>query len=350
MLIFCYFCTEIVIMAEFYDIFISYSSKDSHVVHGYAKYLEQQGYSVWYDVKGLFVGSEFSQEIVTAIEHSKLFIFFSSENSNRSDWIKGEILTAQKFGKTILPVRIDNSEYDKSVMLVLLPLQYIECKGTKFDEGFCEEVRKAVHNYIGAPSSHDTMGRIAEPNQERSRKGGKLCMIVSSIVSLLLSFCWMLVSGEYWLNKSLAFFTVFVTAACCVPVSYCIIRFEKHWNERSTIVNIAFLVGILFFLSYSMMAFGLCFISPAIFKLNFPSIACAALVLYALNQLMCFKKRGYVLLWISALLFTVGSYWWLGHSLAFPIVLAVNACICMQAFTILLKAKHKGLSLWDRLK
>ena len=71
-------------MAESYDIFISYSNKDRQIVHKYAKFLEDYGYKVWYDVKGLYGGAKFAGEIADAIEASKLFVFFSSENS----WLK----------------------------------------------------------------------------------------------------------------------------------------------------------------------------------------------------------------------------------------------------------------------
>ena len=70
-------------MAEAYDIFISYSNKDSHIVHQYARFLENNGYKVWYDAKGLYGGVKFAGEIANAIEASKLFVFFSSENSNK---------------------------------------------------------------------------------------------------------------------------------------------------------------------------------------------------------------------------------------------------------------------------
>lgn len=78
-------------MEKTYDIFISYSNKDRHIVHKYAKFLEDYGYKVWYDVKGLYGGAKFAGEIADAIEASKLFVFFSSENSNKSEWTKGEI-------------------------------------------------------------------------------------------------------------------------------------------------------------------------------------------------------------------------------------------------------------------
>lgn len=132
-------------MADSYDIFISYSNKDSQIVHKYAKFLEDYGYKVWYDVKGLYGGAKFAGEIADVIEASKLFVFFSSENSNKSEWTKGEIFLAQKFGKQILPVRLDDSDYEKSVMIVLLPLHYIVCKYGVYDESL-EEFRSAISN------------------------------------------------------------------------------------------------------------------------------------------------------------------------------------------------------------
>ena len=332
-------------MKESYDVFISYSSKDSHIVHNYAKYLEKEGYQVWYDVKGIYTGVEFSNEIVNAIENSKLFIFFSSENSNKSEWTKGEILTAQKFKKQILPVRIDDSDYDKSLLLVLLPLQYIDCISHIYEDTF-EELRKAVVLFIGEPLSPSQTNE--SQNTHTRRKDQKLSVTISVIASLLFSFFMMYISGENWLNMSLALFTMFVTAAVCILVSLYIIKVEKKWNQRATIVNISFLLAILFFLSYSMMAFGLCFISFDILALNYPSIICAILAIFAIYKLMSFKKIGYALLWISASLFSIGSYLWL-NSLAFTIGLTLVACICMFAMTLIVRVKHNGTSLWEKL-
>lgn len=332
-------------MEESYDIFISYSSKDSHVVHDYAKYLESKGYRVWYDVKGLFTGAQFSKEIVSAIENSRLFIFFSSEDSNKSEWTRGEILTAQKYKKQILPVRIDNSDYDKSLMLVLLPLQYIDCFSHIYDDTF-EELRKAVVKFIGEPATTSSQAELQ--NTYTRRKDQKLSITLSVIISLIFSSYMMYISGEYWLNKSLSLFTIFITTAVCIAVSLYIIKLEKNWNRRATIVNISFLVGILFFLSYSITAFGLCFISTDVFSLNSPSIVCAALAIFAIYKLMSFRKIGYVLLWISAFLFSIGSYWWL-NNMSYTIALAIIACICMAAMTLILRVKHMGTSLWEKL-
>ena len=331
-------------MPRSYDIFISYSNKDKDVVHKYAKYLENLGYAVWYDVKGLYGGAKFAGEIADAIEASKLFVFFSSENSNKSEWTKGEIFLAQKYNKQILPVRIDDSEYEKSVMIVLLPLQYIVCKNGVYDESL-EELRSAISKFIGEPAKKDVFN---EKEEKTKRRFIKQCLWLSGILSLFFAFFMMVVSGEYMYNVSLSLFSMTITALLCFLACLYIVLLDKHWNERSMTMNIVYLLGMTFFLSYSIMAFGLCYISFDVFSLNYPSIICAAISIYGLIKLMGFKKIGYIILWICVFLFSIGSYWWLMHSIIAPIVIAVVGSICMLVLTSLLKMKHKGTSIWSK--
>lgn len=58
-------------MAESYDIFISYSNKDRQIVHKYAKFLEDYGYKVWYDVKGLYGGAKLITLIIYTIGNTR---------------------------------------------------------------------------------------------------------------------------------------------------------------------------------------------------------------------------------------------------------------------------------------
>ena len=332
-------------MTHSYDIFISYSNKDKDIVHKYAKYLENLGYVVWYDVKGLYGGAKFAGEIADAIEASKLFVFFSSENSNKSEWTKGEIFLAQKFKKQILPVRIDDSDYEKSVMIVLLPLQYIVCKNGVYNESL-EELRNAISKFIGEPTKKDVFN---EKNEISKRRCVKQSMWISGGLSLLFAFFMMVVSGEHMYNVSLSLFSMTITALLCFLACLYIILLDKYWNERSMTMNYIYMMGITFFLSYSIMAFGLGYVSLEIFLLNYPSIICAAISIYALIKLMNYKKKGYFLLWICVFLFSVGSYWWLMHSIIAPIAIAAVGSISMIVLTNLLKFKHNGISMWSKL-
>lgn len=332
-------------MAKSHDIFISYSNKDRDTVHKYAKYLEKLGYDVWYDVKSLYGGAKYAGEIADAIEASKLFVFFSSENSNKSEWTKGEIFLAQKHQKQILPVRIDDSEYEKSVMIVLLPLQYIVCKNGVCDESL-EQLRAAVSNFIGEPAKENILN---EKNDITKRRFVKQSLLFSSVLSLFFAFFMMKVSGEHLFNVPLSLFTMTITALLCFIACLYIVLLDKFWNERPMTMNIVYLTGMAFFLSYSIMALGLSYVSFDIFSLNYPSVICAAISIFALTRLMNYKKYGYFLLWICVFLFAFGSYWWLMNSIFAPIIIAVIGSICMIALTGFLKIKHNGISMWSKL-
>ena len=331
-------------MAETYDIFISYSNEDREIVHKYAQYLEDYGYKVWYDAKGLYGGAEFAGEIANAIGASRLFVFFSSEHSNKSEWTKGEIFLAQKYKKQILPVRLDDTDYETSVMIVLLPLQYIVCKNG-VDEDSLDELQGAISKLIGEPSESKA---LSEKKRKPKRRWVKQSLWFSALLSLFFAFFMMIVSGEYLFNVSLSLFSMTITALLCFLACLYIVLLDHNWNERSMTMNVVYLLGMTFFLSYSIMAFGLSYVSLDVFALNYPSIICAVISIYALIRLMNFKRIGYIILWICVLLFSIGSYWWLNSFIA-PIVILALGSFCMLVLTRLLKIKHNGISMWSKL-
>lgn len=108
-----------------YDIFISYSRKDSKVVKSVVDRLMSEGYSCWMDVSGIESGDAFKGVLVQAIKNSKTVLFFASENSNSSEWTVKEINIAVQLKKPIIPVRLDSSPYDDSVLFDLSALDFI---------------------------------------------------------------------------------------------------------------------------------------------------------------------------------------------------------------------------------
>lgn len=119
-----------------YDVFISYSRKDytdenkveipGNSVSKIKNALNDAGISYWIDEKGIFCGDEFSGIIADAIDASSVFVFVSSESSNNGIWTVGEVATAQKAKKKIIPVRIDSSDYHKSLRVRLNALDHID--------------------------------------------------------------------------------------------------------------------------------------------------------------------------------------------------------------------------------
>ena len=109
-----------------YDIFISYSRKDFKVVSKIAQKVSDAGYSVWMDVDGIESGDEFKSKIAFAIKNSKLFLFFSSLASNKSEWTIKEVNYAVKKKIPIIPIRLDNADYNDSVDFELAGLDFIQ--------------------------------------------------------------------------------------------------------------------------------------------------------------------------------------------------------------------------------
>ena len=119
-----------------YDVFISYSRKDyvdehknvieGNIISKIKELLDANGYTYWLDEDGISAGDEFTGIITEAIINSEIFLFISSKNSNASKWTIHEIAVAKMLDKKTIPFRVDNTIYDKSVLMYLAPLDYID--------------------------------------------------------------------------------------------------------------------------------------------------------------------------------------------------------------------------------
>jgi len=119
-----------------YDVFISYSRRDYvdenyNVIPGNAiaeiqNVFDENGITYWFDKDGIYSGQEFIEIITGAIAESKMLIFISSKHSNESIWTAGEIFEALDGEKAIIPVKIDNCQYNKKFKLLIHPLDYID--------------------------------------------------------------------------------------------------------------------------------------------------------------------------------------------------------------------------------
>lgn len=118
-----------------YDVFISYSRKDyvdesgnvikGSIVEKIKNLLKDNGISYWFDEDGINSGDEFAHLIANSIKNSKVLIFVSSENSNKSEWTRKEIATAISYKKKIIPFKYDDAPYDDSINFYISDFDYI---------------------------------------------------------------------------------------------------------------------------------------------------------------------------------------------------------------------------------
>ena len=108
-----------------YDIFVSYSRKDSGIVLPIVERLKVEGYRCWMDVSGIESGDAFKQVIVDAIKTAGVVLFFSSANANKSRYTVKEINVAVELCKVIIPVKLDDAPYADSIMFDLSGLDFV---------------------------------------------------------------------------------------------------------------------------------------------------------------------------------------------------------------------------------
>ena len=119
-----------------YDIFISYSRRDyvdenENIIPGspvkaVLDFLSENKISYWFDKDGVYSGSRFVEVISNAIADSKIMVFISSVHSNESIYTAGEIFEALENKLLLIPIKIDDSKYNKAFKLLLNPLDYID--------------------------------------------------------------------------------------------------------------------------------------------------------------------------------------------------------------------------------
>ena len=171
-----------------YDVFISYSRRDSVIVCEFVKHIIDAGYSVWMDIDGIESGDEFKDKIVSAIEESKVFLFFSSAASNASPWTVKEVNVAVALKKNIIPIKLDESVYNKSILFDLAGFDFVMCDA---DTDVSDVVQKLMHSLEkkigkGDAASGNKSGHAAVKTNTPKKSGRTLKYIVVFFVLLLI--------------------------------------------------------------------------------------------------------------------------------------------------------------------
>jgi hypothetical protein len=107
-------------------IFLSYSRRDGAYVDALAAQLEQSGFRIWLDRKGIAGGEQWRRKIVDAVQKAGLLLLFLSPNSARSENVRKELDLADQGGVRILPVAIAPVAIPDGMKYQLAGLQIIE--------------------------------------------------------------------------------------------------------------------------------------------------------------------------------------------------------------------------------
>jgi hypothetical protein len=114
-------------------IFISHSSEDKTAARIIAGYLRTH-WTVWIDEAGIVGGKDWRGELIRALETAWVVILLVSLNSMRSKWVMREIDAADRLGKTIIPVVVEEAPYPDSLRMILAGVQILPLDGLGDDE------------------------------------------------------------------------------------------------------------------------------------------------------------------------------------------------------------------------
>ncbi|HEX7333914.1 MAG TPA: TIR domain-containing protein [Pyrinomonadaceae bacterium] len=114
-----------------YDVFLSHSNKDKHIVRPLAERLKNDGLKVWFDEWSIRAGDDIPQKIEEGLEQSRVLVLCMSENAFGSDWTQLENQTfrfrdPQNKARHFVALRLDDSPIKSSLGQVLYVNWYVE--------------------------------------------------------------------------------------------------------------------------------------------------------------------------------------------------------------------------------
>lgn len=167
-----------------YDVFISYSRKDSEVADKIYRTLEDAGISCFIDKDGISGGADFPLILSEAIMESKMMLFVASENSYKSEFTQKELTFAvsNKGSRFIFPLIVDGSKLPTKLEFLLSDINWRELSlRYRIEKELLEDVRHKLED----PHAGETL-------RQRERNSAKVFFFI--ILALMLAGG----GGLYW--------------------------------------------------------------------------------------------------------------------------------------------------------
>ncbi len=127
-----------------YNVFISYSSKDSIIASDICNKLEESGLVCWMAPRNIDTGVSFAKAIIEGIKGSHYFLLIYTKDSNESEQVLREVDRAVHFEKKIIVFKLDDQTYSDS-------LEYYLCKADCIDatRGKYQQYLKEIESKVG---------------------------------------------------------------------------------------------------------------------------------------------------------------------------------------------------------
>ena len=175
------------------EIFVSYSREDQAQVFPIVEKLRERGLNIWIDQEGIHGAKLWSQEIVNAIESSKVFILFASAKAFLSKNVTKELALASESDKHILPVFLEDAEIPAAMKYQLAGIQHLV-----HEKGQAAQTSEKILSTLGnldIQSSEPRRKPLTTPPTSK-KPASKIPILASAFVLLLAFICFFLFYSE----------------------------------------------------------------------------------------------------------------------------------------------------------
>ena len=254
-----------------YDVFISYSRKDTAVAEKIVKAFGKAGITYFIDEQGIGGGLEFPAVLAEAIRNSRVFLFLASRNSYQSKFTQSEIVYAfnKKRKDEIIPYIIDDSDLPEELAFTFSAINWRRMAKHPVDTVLVNDILQKVKRSKDSDASQELVDNhqeqiVASPQNAMnkatsffSKFEGKKVAIVVLALSIIFSLITLLTPGSfihdhYSVFENIGMVTLFIIFGCTVigfirPASLCL-------NNRSEVAKFYATALLISFFSIGAMA------------------------------------------------------------------------------------------------
>ena len=116
----------VAVLEDGHDAFVSYSHANAETVLPIVQSIEEDGITVWIDRDEMRAGQNWAGQIVRAIKSADRFCLMCSAQAFESDHVRREVYLADKYGKKMVPIRLDATEMPEDIEYFLIGRQWID--------------------------------------------------------------------------------------------------------------------------------------------------------------------------------------------------------------------------------
>ena len=185
------------------DAFVSYASQDAAVANAIVENLEQHGIKCWIAPRNITPGLQYADEIVGAINNTKVLVLVFSEHAAESAHLGREIERAASKRRRIIVLRTDAAPLTRSFEYFLSDSQWIDVAALGMPAALTK-LTQAVGQRL-SPSSWVSpgLGTDVRDPADRKRKPSYLTIkrLIAAAVFLVIAAVVVGVMVRYWPSK-----------------------------------------------------------------------------------------------------------------------------------------------------